>query len=107
MTDALLTVVFFVVLLALLPWGVRWVQRRGQLPGAAGPALRVGSAVAVGPQQRVVTVEVGPVGQRTWLVLGVTAHQVQCLHRYEEPGGLGEATSSVVVGAAPSAGVVS
>ncbi len=107
MTDALLTVVLFVVLLALLPWAVRWVQRRGQLPGVAGPALRVGSAVAVGPQQRVVTVEVGPAGQRTWLVLGVTAHQVQCLHQYEEPGGLGQASSGVVAGATPPHGVVS
>lgn len=104
MTDALLTVVFFVVLLALLPWGVRWVQRRGQLPGVAGPALRVGSAVAVGPQQRVVTVEVGPAGQRTWLVLGVTAHQVQCLHQYAEPGAPSEATPSLATGATPSTG---
>jgi flagellar protein FliO/FliZ len=38
------------------------------------------SAVAVGPQQRVVTVEVGPEHARTWLVLGVTAQQVSCLH---------------------------
>ena len=47
---------------------------------AAGAASRVVSAVAVGPQQRVVTVEVGPEHARTWLVLGVTAQQVSCLH---------------------------
>src|SRR6218665_2376649 len=47
---------------------------------ASGAAARVLSAVAVGPQQRVVTVEVGPEHARTWLVLGVTARQVSCLH---------------------------
>jgi flagellar protein FliO/FliZ len=28
----------------------------------------------------VVTVEVGPEGARTWLVLGVTAQSINCLH---------------------------
>ena len=43
-------------------------------------ASRVLSQVAVGPHQRVVTVEVGPEHCRTLLVLGVTAQQVNCLH---------------------------
>jgi flagellar protein FliO/FliZ len=34
----------------------------------------------VGPHQRVVTVEVGPEGARTWLVLGVTGQTISCLH---------------------------
>lgn len=81
MTQTLLSVAVFVVLLAMLPWGVRWLQRN---VGAAGLAQsstsRVVSAVAVGPHQRVVTVEVGPEGARVWLVLGVTAQTVTCLH---------------------------
>jgi flagellar biogenesis protein FliO len=36
--------------------------------------------LAVGPHQRVVTVEVGPVGQRVWLTLGVTAQGISSLH---------------------------
>jgi len=81
MTQTLLVVVLFVGAMALLPWAVRRLQQR-QSSGAlaAGVASRVVSAVAVGPQQRVVTVEVGPENARTWLVLGVTAQQVSCLH---------------------------
>jgi flagellar protein FliO/FliZ len=36
--------------------------------------------MAVGPQQRVLTVEVGPENARTWLVLGVTGQTITCLH---------------------------
>jgi len=50
--------------------------------------------VAVGPQQRVVTVEVGPEGARTWLVLGVTAQQVSCLHVLPVGGGAQPASAS-------------
>ncbi|PWW44468.1 flagellar protein FliO/FliZ [Melaminivora alkalimesophila] len=82
MTQTLLVVVLFVAALSALPWLIRRLQQRqlGLLPGAAGAASRVLSAVAVGPQQRVVTVEVGPAHRRTVLVLGVTAQQVSCLH---------------------------
>ncbi len=80
LSQTLLMVVLFVVLVAMLPLAIKWIQRRaaGQ-GGAAGLNSRVISAVAVGPQQRVVTVEVGPEGARTWLVLGVTAQNINCL----------------------------
>lgn len=81
MTQTLLTVVAFVLLLAMLPMGIKWLQTRSVVHGpAAGGANRVLSAVAVGPQQRVVTVEVGPADARVCLVLGVTAQSVSCLH---------------------------
>lgn len=81
MTQTLISVGLFVVLLALVPAGLKWVQRRSA-GGASGmaSASRVVSAVAVGPHQRVVTVEVGPDGARTWLTLGVTAQAITCLH---------------------------
>ena len=81
MTQTLMTVGLFVLLLACVPLAVKWVQRRS-VGGATGMALapRVISAVAVGPHQRVVTVEVGPENARTWLVLGVTAQSITCLH---------------------------
>ena len=70
-----------VAALGTLPWAVKWLQRRVQGGMvAAGPASRLVGALAVGPQQRVVTVEVGPPGARTWLVLGVTAQSVNLLH---------------------------
>lgn len=80
MTQTIISVVVFLVLLALLPLAIRWVQRRSPAGPAALGASRVVSAVAVGPHQRVVTVEVGPEEARTWLVLGVTAQNITCLH---------------------------
>lgn len=81
MTQTLLSVAFFVVLLALIPLALKWLQRRS-LGGGSGlaSASRIISAIAVGPHQRVVTVEVGPAGARTWLTLGVTAQNITCLH---------------------------
>lgn len=83
MVQSVMWVAGFVVLLALIPFGLKWIQRRS-LIGAIGnaPAARVVSAIAVGPHQRVVTVEVGPAGSRTWLVLGVTAQTINCLHSF-------------------------
>ncbi|NMM82254.1 flagellar biosynthesis protein FliO [Acidovorax sp. SRB_14] len=81
MAQTLGLVVLFVAAMAALPWLIRRVQQRqAQGAGSAGTAARVLSAVAVGPHQRVVTVEVGPENARTCLVLGVTAQQVSCLH---------------------------
>lgn len=81
MTQALLSVGLFVLLLALVPIGLKWLQARSAGGGAGVVAgSRVVSAVAVGPHQRVVTVEVGPEGARVWLTLGVTAQAITCLH---------------------------
>lgn len=81
MTQTLLSVGLFVVLLALVPLALKWLQRRWATGAAAASStLRVVSAVAVGPHQRVVTVEVGPEGARVWLTLGVTAQAITCLH---------------------------
>jgi flagellar protein FliO/FliZ len=83
MTQSLVWVAGFVLLLAMLPLGIKWVQSRGASgPAVAGAASRVLSAVAVGPQQRVVTVEVGPQDARVCLVLAVTQQSVCCLHTY-------------------------
>lgn len=81
MTQVFFYVFVFLVVLALIPWGVRWLRLRS-VGGAvaASAATRVISAAAVGPHQRVVTVEVGPPAARVWLVLGVTPQAVNCLH---------------------------
>lgn len=84
MTQTLVSVVLFVILLALVPFALKWVQqRRAGGASAASVASRIVSALAVGPHQRVVTVEVGPEGARTWLTLGVTAQSITCLHTVE------------------------
>ena len=67
--------------LCALPWLVKWMQRRtGRSLGGQGHAITLVSVLPLGPQQRVVTVEVGPAQARTQLVLGVTAQTVTCLH---------------------------
>ncbi len=81
MTQTLISVGLFVVLLALVPVGLKWAQRRAAGGLGAVATSRVVSAVAVGQHQRIVTVEVGPEGARVWLILGVTAQTITCLHR--------------------------
>lgn len=80
MAQTIVSVVLFLVVLALLPLAIRWYQQRAPGGASANVASRIVSSLAVGPQQRVVTVEVGPEGARTWLVLGVTPQSVTCLH---------------------------
>ena len=87
MSQAWVSVVLFVVLLALVPVGLKWVQRRmgvGAM-GVSSAGVKVVSAVGVGPHQRVVTVEAGPKGARVWLTLGVTAQNITCLHTAAVP----------------------
>lgn len=70
---------FFALLLVLgVIAGAAWLLKRTQqLHGSANPALLKSiSAVAVGPKERVVIVEVGD----TWLVVGVAPGQVRTLH---------------------------
>lgn len=103
MTQTLVSVGLFVVLLALVPVALKWVQRRS-VGGSTGiaSASRVVSAVAVGPHQRVVTVEVGPEGSRTWLTLGVTAQAITCLHSAAIESKIDTGSSQIVDAAASS-----
>lgn len=88
MAQSAFLVVVFVVVLALFPLALKWLQRRGAVPGGPSQQFsRIVSQLAVGPQQRVVTVEVGAEGARTWLVLGVTASSITCLHTLPAPAG--------------------
>ena len=89
MSQTLVTVAVFVLLLALVPFGIKWMQSRaGSSMAAIGSGTRVISAVAVGPHQRLVTVEVGPPDARIWLVLGVTQQTIACLHTIVPRSGL-------------------
>jgi len=104
MTQTLLTVAAFVLLLAMVPMAIKWLQSRGVATGpAGGAASRVLSAVAVGPHQRVVTVEVGPVHDRVCLVLGVTAQNISCLHSAPAEARVADAMVAAVSAAGPRA----
>ena len=98
MTSSLLPLVGVLLLLALLPWVIQRLRQRsvaGQLASAS--AMKIVSAMAVGPHQKLLTVEVGPPEARTWLVLGVSAQAVTCLHRMDM-----SLSAEVVVSAAPT-----
>ncbi len=86
MTSSLVTIVVVLLLLALLPILIQRVRQRsvaGQLANAS--AMKIISAMAIGPNQKLLTVEVGPQGARAWLVLGVSTQAVTFLHRMDIP----------------------
>jgi flagellar protein FliO/FliZ len=78
------------VVLLIVMVGIAWLLQRYRrlIPGAAqrsGPALQVLGGVALGPQQRVVTVQVGQGEQAVCLVLGVAAGSITALHQLPMP----------------------
>jgi flagellar protein FliO/FliZ len=82
MTPNLFIVALFVVAIALIPFGIKWLKQKLPAGGlGALDASRIVSAVAVGAHQRVVTLEVGPSHARIWLTLGVTPTAIHCLHK--------------------------
>jgi flagellar protein FliO/FliZ len=84
MTESLVSVGVFLALLVCLPFALKALkQRYGGVAIEGSAQSRFISALAVGPHQRVVTVEVGPEGRRVWLTLGVTTQSVTCLHCVE------------------------
>jgi flagellar protein FliO/FliZ len=80
------------IVLLIVMVGIAWLLQRYRrlVPGAAqraGPALQVLGGVALGPQQRVVTVQVGQGEQAVCLVLGVAAGSITALHQMPLPAG--------------------
>ncbi len=100
MLQNALPAVGLLVLMVLLAWALqRWKKH---LPGAAtpaGPTLKVLNAVVVGPQQRLLSVQVGEGPYAQCLVLGVTPGSIQALHRMPMPTPLADAGTP-----APTAG---
>ncbi|QCB46830.1 hypothetical protein E5678_12850 [Hydrogenophaga sp. PAMC20947] len=77
------------VLLALMMLIAWLLQRyRRHLPGVAtqaGPSLKLMGSMGLGPQQRVVTVQVGEGADRVCLVLGVSPGGITALHQMPLP----------------------
>lgn len=85
MAPAWTSFAWFALVLALIPAGLWLLKRSGWQPGGglALPGRRSGlklvESLAIGPQQRLVTVEIGDGAQRHRLVLGVTAQSITTL----------------------------
>lgn len=69
-------------LLVLLAWGVQWVKKRLTGNTEGGSQLRLVAQMAVGPQQRVVVVELVTPQGAVHLTLGVTPGQVHTLYSH-------------------------
>jgi flagellar protein FliO/FliZ len=74
------------LLMGLMAWALHWLKKRtAPLGSGKGATLRVVSQLMLGPQQRVVVVEVdGPQGP-VQLTLGVTPQHVRTLHTQPVP----------------------
>ena len=103
MWPTLILVVLFVAAMLALPWLVRRLQHKNLLPrgmgmarGAAPLQQQVLGSLSIGPQQRVVTVQVGEGDEAVRLVLGITAQQIQCLHVLKAHTGQSQAAHEYV-----------
>lgn len=98
------------LLLAGLAWGAHWLKRRLEPTGSGhGAGVRLVSQLALGPQQRVVVVEVQGSHGTVQLTLGVTPQHVRTLHTQHlhasaaaaSPSGAADASSDTAPTPAP------
>jgi flagellar protein FliO/FliZ len=75
----------FVVVIALIPAALWLMKRTGMGGAAATGVLRPVANLSLGSAQRVAVVEVAVGAQRHWLVLGVTGEHVASLATYAAP----------------------
>lgn len=87
MHSLLASVLWLLVILAAIPVSL-WLLKRSpvgaSLSGQQGH-LHIISSLALGAGQRLVTVEVREGEDRRWLVLGVTAQNIQTVHSMTAP----------------------
>ncbi len=85
------TLMWFVVVLALIPASLWLLKRSGWTPkGAAAQSpwpMKTLGQIVLGPGQRVVTIEVGSGADKACLVLGVTATSINTLHQFKAGSG--------------------
>jgi flagellar protein FliO/FliZ len=99
MLQNALPAVGLLVLMVLVAWALqRWRKHLPGLPLQAGPALKVMSSVSLGPQQRVVTLQVGQGADAHCLVLGVAPGSINALHSMPLPADLALPTADVGTG---------
>ncbi|QHE88107.1 FliO/MopB family protein [Hydrogenophaga sp. BPS33] len=91
MLQNLTPVLVLLAVLVGIAFALKWARRR--LPGAAGhsgPPMQLLSQLSLGPQQRVVTMQIGQGEDRVCLVLGVSPGSVNTLHQMKMPADLPE-----------------
>ncbi|MGS0756708.1 FliO/MopB family protein, partial [Roseateles sp. GG27B] len=96
MNTSLLPFLWFLAILCLIPL-VLWLLKRTPLGGSSATGvMRLVAQLAVAPNQRLLTVEVGQGEDKRWLVLGVTGQQITTLHVMppQEPGPGTDATTT-------------
>jgi flagellar protein FliO/FliZ len=86
MSQGLNSLLWFVVILLTIPAAL-WLLKRTPMGGGKGFGVAVDDGLprnigtlALSPQQRIVTVEIGQGNQRQWLLLGVTPNSITTLH---------------------------
>ena len=85
MTNALMPLLSFVLVIALIPAAL-WLMKRSGVGGAqAGGVLRPIANLSLGSSQRVAVVEIAVGAERHWLVLGVSNDRVTQLTSYPAP----------------------
>lgn len=80
---------WFVVILAAIPlllWLLKRTPYGAAMSGGANAPVRPVASLPIGPNQRLVTVEVGQGEERRWLVLGVTPQAITPLHTLAAQG---------------------
>lgn len=78
--TTLASLLWFVLILAMVPAAL-WLLKRTPLGGGGlSGGMRLVGNLALSPNQRLVTVEVGEGDERRWLVLGVTPQTIATLH---------------------------
>ncbi|MDB5819499.1 MAG: flagellar biosis protein [Rhizobacter sp.] len=86
-----LSVLWFVLILAMIPAALWFLKRTPMGGGASGGLLRTVAMLPMSPNQKVVIVEVGSGDERQWLVLGVTTHNITTLHTLSPQTGAADA----------------
>ena len=78
--NSLAPLLWFAVIIVAIPL-VLWLLKRTPVGAAASSgSLRSVAVLALSPNQRIVTIEVGRGDERRWLVLGVTPQNITALH---------------------------
>ena len=86
MASGLTSLLWFIAIIAMIPFALWLLKRTPMGGGAAQGVMRNVAMLPLSPNQRLLTVEVGQGDQRKWLVLGVTAHNITTLHTMEPQG---------------------
>jgi flagellar protein FliO/FliZ len=80
MSSPIVSLLWFVAVLALIPISLKLLKRTPMGGAAAQGVMRTVAALPISANQRLLTVEVGSGEDKRWLVLGVTAQQITTLH---------------------------